>query len=146
MTDPAPETLHNTYQTYLMVSSDGSTYSKLQDIKDFPDLGSAAPTLDTTTLSDAMHTYINDIQDSGGSLQFNANYRKADYSTLKSYEGVEKYYAVWFGASGTPLVPDGSFGKFSFKGELSVWKKGAGVGAVQEMGIAIAPSTPITFA
>ena len=33
--------------------------------------------------------------------------------------------------------------KFKFKGILSVWKKGGGVGAVQDMGISIAPSTVI---
>lgn len=148
MTDPAPETLHNTYQSYLMSSSDGSTWTKLIDIKEFPDLGSAPPTLDATTLSDSMHIYINDIEDTGGGLEFTANYRKADFATLNALKGTTKYYAVWFGASvsNEVLTPDGSFGKFSFQGELSVWKKGAGVGAVQEMGISIAPSTPISFA
>lgn len=141
----------NTYKTYLMkgTTSDGTTtWSKLIDIKDFPDLGSAPPTLDTTTLSDAMHTYINDILDTGGGLEFTANYTKSDYSTLEALKGSTEKYAVWFGASESNgvVTPDGSDGKFSFDGELSVWKKGAGVGAVQEMGISIAPSTVISFA
>lgn len=138
----------NTYKTFLMVSDDGSTYEKLIDIKDFGDLGSAAPTLDSTTLSDAMHTYINDIGDTGGGIEFTANYTKTGYTAVKAYAGVEKYYAVWFGGteSGGTLTPDGSEGKFSFKGELSCWKKGAGVSAVQDMGISIAPTTAITFA
>ena len=141
----------NTYKTYLMKGSTSggtTTYSKLIDIKDFPDLGSAAPTLDTTTLSDAMHTYIADIADSGGNLEFNANYSKADFTTLKALQGSTEKYAVWFGASESEgvVTPDGSNGKFSFEGQLSVWKKGAGVSAVQEMGIAIAPTTPIAFA
>jgi hypothetical protein len=140
----------NTYKTYLMKgtgSGSSTTYEKLIDIKDFPDLGSAPPTLDTTTLSDAMHTYIEDIMDTGGGLEFNANYTKADYSTLEALKGTTCKFAVWFGASesGGVVTPDGSDGKFSFEGQLSVWKKGAGVSAVQEMGISIAPSTPITF-
>ena len=145
MTAPA-EHEHNTYMTYLMTSSDGSTWTKLIDIKDFPDLGSAPPSLDITTLSDSMHRYINDIQDTGGSLQFTANYTYAGFSALKAVEGVEKHYAVWFGAEvvSSSLTPTGVYGQFTFKGELSVWKKGAGVGAVQEMGIAIAPTTEIT--
>lgn len=137
---------HNTYMTYLMVSDDGSEYTKLIDIKEFPDLGSAPPTLDTTTLSDKMHTYINDIQDTGGGLEFTANYTEDDYDRVEEMAGKEKFFGVWFGGKvqGDAVTPDGSFGKFNFKGELSVWKKGAGVGAVQEMGISIAPSEPVT--
>jgi hypothetical protein len=141
----------NTSNTFLMkgtTSNNTTTWAKLIDIKDFPDLGSAAPTLDTTTLSDKMHTYIADISDTGGNLEFTSNYTKSDYSTLAALAGAENDYAVWFGASENNgvVTPDGSDGKFSFKGELSVWKKGAGVGAVQEMGVAIAPSTEIKFA
>ncbi|WP_165170695.1 phage tail protein [Adlercreutzia sp. ZJ242] len=139
------EKAHNTSMTYLMNSANGTTYTKLVDIKEFPDLGSAPPTLDTTTLSDMMHTYINDILDTGGGLEFTANYKLEDYKTLLEHAGKEENYAVWFGAKkeGEVFTPDGSFGKFEFKGELSVWKKGAGVGAVQDMGISIAPSTEI---
>lgn len=138
----------NTYMSYLMTSEDGATWTKLIDIKEFPDLGSTPPTLDTTTLSDNMHTYINDIADTGGGLEFNLNYSKEDYAKLSEISGKEKNYAIWFGGKdeqGT-VTPDGSHGKFTFKGILSVWKKGGGVGAVQEMGISIAPSTVIKFA
>lgn len=144
-----PEAAHNTYMTYLMnAGASGSTYTKLIDIKEFPDLGSAPPTLDTTTLSDAMHTYINDILDTGGGLEFNANYKLEDYQTLQAHVGKNEKYAIWFGATVTEGVatPSGEFGKFEFEGELSVWKKGAGVGAVQEMGLSIAPSTEIKLA
>lgn len=144
-----PEAAHNTYMTYLMnAGASGTTYTKLIDIKEFPDLGSAPPTLDTTTLSDAMHTYINDILDTGGGLEFNANYKLEDYQTLLTHAGKNEKYAIWFGASvsGGVATPSGEFGKFEFEGELSVWKKGAGVGAVQEMGLSIAPSTEIKLA
>lgn len=139
------EQAHNTYMSYLMNSTDGTVWSKLIDIKEFPDLGSAPPTLDTTTLSDAMHTYINDILDTGGGLEFTANYKLEDYKTLLGHVGKDEHYALWFGGKevGGTITPDGSFGKFEFRGELSVWKKGAGVGAVQEMGVSIAPSAEI---
>ena len=135
----------NTYMTYLMHSDDGTTWLKLVDIKEFPDLGSAAPTLDTTTLSDNMHTYIDDIQDTGGGLEFNSNYDKDDYATLKALEGKEEHYGVWFGGKETSgvVTPDGSLGKWQFKGKLNVWPKGGSVGAVRDMGISIAPSTEI---
>lgn len=71
-----------------------------------------------------------------------------DFQTLKGLEGQEKDYAVWFGGSGSAgsLTPDGSNGKFSFKGQLSVFPVGGGVNEVVDMSITIAPSTPITFA
>lgn len=136
----------NTYQTYLMTSSDGSTYTKLIDIKNYPDLRQAPGQLETTTLSDAMKTYIEGLKDSGGALEFGANYTAADFNTIVGLEGTEGYFAIWIGASGTPLAPDGSNGKFSFKGYPYAMKNGAGTDEVQEMTVGIIPSTPIDFA
>lgn len=132
------------WKSYLMHSTDGETYSKLIDIKEFPDLGKAPDTVDVTTLSDGQKMYLPDIIDPG-SLEFNANYDAGDYETCKALEGKQEHYAIWFGATETAgeLVPDGSAGKFEFKGALSVWVKGAGVSAAVDMGVAIAPSTEI---
>jgi hypothetical protein len=129
-----------------MTSSDGSTYSKLLDIKDYPDLMQAPNQLETTTLSDAMKTYIPGLQDTGNALEFTANYTASDFDTINNLVGTETYFAVWIGASGTPLAPDGSNGKFSFKGYAYATKKGAGTDEVQDMVVGIIPSTPITFA
>ena len=136
----------STYKIFLMMKGSGSTYEKLVDIKDFPDLGGAPEMLETTTLSDKMQTYIPGIQ-SIDALEFTANYTKNDFTTLKALEGQEKEFAVWFGASesGSTLTPDGSDGKFEFKGQLSVFPVGGGVNEVVGMNITIAPSTPITF-
>lgn len=136
----------NTYQTYLMKSDDGSTYTKLLDIKSFPDLMGGPNNLETTTLSDEMKTYIPGLKDPGDALEFGANYTAADFAAVEALEGTEKYYAVWIGASGTPLAPDGSKGKFSFKGYAYATKNGAGTDEVQDMTVGIIPSTPITFA
>ena len=136
----------STYKIFLMMKGSGSTYEKLVDIKDFPDLGGAPEMLETTTLSDKMQTYIPGIQ-SLAALEFTANYTKNDFTTLKALEGQEKEFAVWFGASesGSTLTPDGSDGKFEFKGQLSVFPVGGGVNEVVDMTITIAPSTPITM-
>ena len=139
----------STYQVFLMVKG-VSDYSKLVDIKSFPDLGGSPETLDTTTLSDNMTTSIPGIQ-SLEALSFDANYTKESYSTLAeqsktdlaSDEGTD--YAVWFGAD-SEGNPDGHNGKFSFKGKMSVNPTGGGVNEVVGMNITIAPSTPITFA
>lgn len=135
----------STYKVYLMHKS-GSTYSKLIDIKEFPDLGGEPEMLETTTLSDNMQTYIAGIQSLDG-LSFTANYDLSDFKTLKALEGQQEDFAVWFGGTGADgnVTPDGSNGKFSFTGELSVYPVGGGVNEVVDMNITIAPSTPITF-
>ena len=137
----------NTYKVFLMKKgSSGDTWTKLINIKEFPDLGGEPEMLETTTLSDNMQTYISGIQSLDG-LSFTANYTMEDFKTLKALEGTKESYAVWFGGteSGGSLTPDGSNGKFSFDGELSVYPVGGGVNEVVNMNITIAPSTPITF-
>lgn len=138
----------STYKIFLMKKGDsGDNYEKLIDIKDFPDLGGSPEMLETTTLSDKMQTYIPGIQ-SLDALEFTANYTKADFTKLKALEGTECDFAVWFGGteSGGTLTPDGSDGKFEFKGQLSAFPVGGGVNEVVDMTITIAPSTPITVA
>ncbi|GHV09303.1 hypothetical protein FACS1894217_13280 [Clostridia bacterium] len=135
----------STYRVFLM-QKDGGAYSKLIDIKDFPDLGGAPEMLETTTLSDKMQTYIPGIQ-SLDALEFTANYTLTDFQTLKDLEGTELDLAVWFGGteSGGVLTPSGSDGKFEFKGQISAFPVGGGVNEVVDMTITIAPSTPITL-
>ena len=135
----------STYKVFLMHKA-STTWEKLIDIKEFPDLGGSPEMLETTTLSDKMQTYIPGIQ-SLDALEFTANYTKADLTKLKALDGVENDYAVWFGGieSGCVLTPTGSDGKFEFKGQLSVFPVGGGVNEVVDMTITIAPSTPITM-
>ncbi len=134
----------STYKIFLMKKSE-STYEKLVDIKDFPDLGGAPEMLETTTLSDKMQTYIPGIQ-SNDALEFTSNYNKTDFTTLKALEGAETEFAVWFGGTeaGGVVTPTGTDGKFNFKGYLSVFPVGGGVNEVVDMTINIAPSTAIT--
>jgi hypothetical protein len=139
----------STYKVFLMKkkTEPEDTYEKLVDIKEFPDLGGEPEMLETTTLSDNMQTYIAGIQSLDG-LAFTANYDMADFQKLKALEGKTESYAVWFGGteSGGNVTPDGSNGKFSFDGQLSVFPVGGGVNEVVDMSISIAPSTPIAFA
>ena len=132
----------STYGIYLMKGTKGEgtaiTYSKLIDIKDFPDLGGAPEMLETTTLSDAMQTYIEGIQ-SSDALEFTANYTKEDYATCNELKGIRTPYAVYFGE-------DGTNGKFEFEGYLSARVNGGGVNEVVGMTISIAPATEITVA
>ena len=136
----------SSYRTFLMKKGTGSTYEKLVDIKDFPDLGGAPEMLETTTLSDNMQTYVEGIQ-SLDALEFTINYDLETYKTLMALKGVETEFAVWFGGTGdgANLVPTGSDGKFNFKGYLTPRVVGKGINEVKEAIISIAPSTPISL-
>ena len=137
----------STYKTFLMKGSGTTTvtYSKLIDIKDFPDLGGVPEMLDTTTMSDAARTYILGIQETE-SMTFTANYTLADFETIKALEYTEQLFSVWLGATveNEVATPTGSDGKFDFKGYITVTKTGGGVNEVQNMTITIAPTTVIS--
>lgn len=133
----------NTYGSYLMHSTDGTTYTKLIDIKDYPDMIEAPEQLDATTLSDPMRVYIPGIKDVSGAMEFTANYSAADFAAVQALEGTEGYFAVWFGENAG--TPDGSKGKFSFKGYPYASKSGGGVNEVSDMKVGIIPSTEIEF-
>lgn len=137
----------STYKVFLMHKANGGgAYTKLLDIKEFPDLGGDPELLETTTLSDKMQTFIMGIQTADG-LAFPANYDKTKYAELKGMEGKELDLAVWFGGTETDgvVTPDGSNGKFSFKGELFAKVNGGGVNEVVGMTVTVAPSSPIEF-
>lgn len=131
-----------TYQTYLMHGTSGN-YSKLCDIKEFPDLGGEPEQVEITTLSDSMRRYVPGIQDTEA-LTFTTNYTLSDYNALKALENSEEQYAVWFD-DGTANSPSGLLGQWSLEGYLSVFVTGAGVNDPREMQITITPTTIITF-
>ena len=125
----------STYGITLMHKENGDTYTKLIDIKDFPDLGGAPEMLETTTLSDSMQTYIEGIQ-GADALEFTANYTKEDYTKCNALKGKKESYAVYFG-------DEGKDGKFEFDGYLSARVNGGGVNEVVGMTISIAPASAI---
>lgn len=137
----------STYKVFLMYKANSAgSYTKLLDIKEFPDLGGDPELLETTTLSDKMQTFIMGIQSADG-LAFPANYTKDKFTELKALEGAQHEFAVWFGGTETDgvVTPDGSNGKFSFTGELFAKVNGGGVNEVVGMTVTVAPSSPIEF-
>lgn len=138
----------STYKVFLMHKASASAeYTKLIDIKEFPDLGGEPEMLETTTLSDFMQTFIPGIKSLGDGLPFTCNYTKADYERLHALEEQDLDLAVWFGGTGegTTLTPTGSDGKFKFTGRISVYVSGGGVNEVVNMTVTVAPSTPIEY-
>lgn len=137
----------SSYKSFLMYKKSGETYEKLVDIKDYPDIGGSPETLETTTLSDGMQTYINGIQ-SSEPMEFTINYDSTTYDTIDALADTETAFAIWFGGteSAGVVTPTGSEGKFEFKGYISIRVSGKGVNEVREAVISIAPSTVITKA
>ena len=140
----------STYKSFLMkgTGSGTITYSKLVDIKSYPDLGGSPELLETTTLSDPMRTNILGIQ-ANDSMEFTCNYTPSDYNAVKALEGTQQYIAVWFGGrdpddpEDEEIYPDFTDAKFKFDGYLSVHANGGEVNAVREMTVTVAVSTPI---
>lgn len=136
----------NTYLTFLMRSTDGTAYTDLCPIKDYPDFLNDVATIDVTDLQNAMHTYISGLADTGGDMVFTANYIPSNYQTIKAMTG-EQYLAIYFGGtvSGSTITPDGHDGMWKFKGLINVGIVGKGVDEAREMQIHITPSTDMTF-
>lgn len=123
----------STYGVTLKWGTSTSSLTKEIDIKDFPDLGGAPEMLETTTLSDAAQTFILGIQ-SLSAMEFTANYTKTDFEAVEADANTEMFYSLEFGDNGDE-------GVFEWQGQHSVYVVGAGVNAVTEMKIVVAPST-----
>lgn len=126
-----------TYGITLKWGTDPESLTKKVDIKDFPDLGGAPELLETTHFLNPAQTFVLGIQ-SMDAMEFTANYTKSDYEAVLADANKKLYYALEFGI-------DGSEGVFEWQGEHTVWVTGAGVNAVVEMKIGIAPSTKPTL-
>ena len=139
----------STYKTYLMykATTAATTYTKLCDIKSFPDLGGEPERIDVTTLSDRVKKYTAGVQDLS-SFSFSANYIPADYNKINGLSGQQRDYAIWIGADTATNgvdTPTGENGKWSWTGDIYVFKTGGNVNAAQEMTITAFPSTEFAF-
>lgn len=130
----------STIKTYLMYKP-STSYTKLCDIKDYPDLIGAPEALETTTLSNTARTFIEGLQ-ANEQLSFTANYDPSDFDTLAGLKGEEQDLAVDFGEIVSPATLP-SEGRFTFKGFVSVSIVGKGVNEVREMTITVTPTTEI---
>ena len=140
-----------TIGTYLMrYDSSAEEYAKICDIKDYPDIGGEPDTVEITDLTNRFHRNLKGVQ-TNDSKAFLANFIPEVYETLLDFveddEATPGKYSVWFGdewdEDEDDYVPTGSFGKFSFDGQLAVYLNGKGVNEAREMTIVITPSTPI---
>ena len=103
-------------------------------LKTGTDYATATKLIQTTTLSDDAHTYIDGIKDQQA-LEFTANYAMED---LKKANALSTETTFWleFGEGGVS-------GIFTWKGTASAFVNGEGVNGVVEMTITSTPSTPV---
>ena len=153
----------STYGTYLKVKPKAETgtpaYEILCPITDFPDLGGEPEMLQTTTLGDKAHTYIEGIQ-SMDSLPFTTNLYFGDAETKGSFLYIKKNYdstsdsfdfAIDFvkdptGAGKAGEAEGGTILlRAKWTGQLSISVNGGGVDEVVSCTISISPSTPIEY-
>lgn len=149
MAAAAETEMYSTYKSFLMhgTGTGTLTWSKLLDVKDYPNLGGEPDLIDMTTLSNKMKIGIPGIQNSDA-MTFTANYNPTVYARIKEMaDGTAKHFAVWFGGtvSGSTLTPDGSDGKFTFDGVIDIYVSGKGVNEGREMVVTITPTTDIDF-
>ncbi len=131
-----PQNTSNTY-LYHKATPSASTFTKLCDITTYPDIFSAPPRLDATTLSNTQHVYVKDITDVPD-MQFGCNYEVDDFERIKALEGIQLDYELRFGAAG-------EYGTFAWKGDIFITPTGGAVGAVRAGQITCYPANEIAF-
>ena len=112
------------------------TYTKLDGLQEFPDIGGAPEQIDITTLDDSMMHYMNGLKDAG-SMEFTFLFDKKDNaeSNFQVLCGLED---AGESVSWEVKLPTGT--KFHWDGEVAVTLSGDGVNAavhfVANIGIA----------
>ena len=135
----------STQGVQLIHSTDGSSYSKVLCIKDFPDLDNAQKDqVEVTTLCDDAHKNIDGLGNLPDELSFTLNYDSSDWNTVQALitadetadpTNKEGYWGVRIGNSGK---------KWLFKATARLVLVGGGVGDVLEMRVVLTPKSQIT--
>ncbi|MDO5539411.1 MAG: phage tail protein [Eubacteriales bacterium] len=125
----------STIGTVLKAGADAASLAKLTRIKSYPDLGGAPEQLESTDLEDPSQTFEDGVQQQD-TMEFTANYTKAEYDKVAASAGKQQKYQLEFGENGED-------GIFSWEGKHSVRVTGGEVNAIREMVITITPSTKI---
>ena len=130
-----------TYGVQLVHSTDGTSYTKVICIKDFPDMDNAdSDQVEVTTLCDDIHKFMDGLQNLPDELSFTANYDSTDWGTVQGLittDNGEGYWGLRIGNSGK---------KFLFKATARLVLVGGGVGDALEMRIVLKPKSAITVA
>lgn len=131
------ESTATTYLGYAKVTGTTvpTSFEKVCDIIDYPDLTSPAERIEVTTLSDKTRRYIKGIADQAEQT-YTANYDKTQYKTIKDFGDEENWWCILFSESGSV---------FYFKGQSHISAAGGGVGDVRKMNITLYSNTEPTL-
>lgn len=120
--------------TKLYHSTNGTSYTQLARIKDYPDLFGDPNLVDTTDLEDTQQTNIPGTATSD-TLTFTCNYTKDSFESVNELAGDAGYYALQFS--------DGS--AFKWQGAHTMGIPGHGVDEAPEFTINVVASTDRDF-
>lgn len=131
----------STIHTYLEYKPEGqsSTWTKLADIKSYPDLTEPPERIDATTLSDESRQYVPGVRDLPD-YDFPANFDLSDYQAIVALKGDDLDLRIRFGES-----TDDEYCYFTFTGQIDATISGGDVNAVREMTINVYPSSELTL-
>lgn len=109
-------------------------------IKDFPDMDNPQPDqIETTTLCDSNHTYIDGLGNLPDELEFTCNYDDDLYDEVAS-KTAEAHWCIQIGGGDDSA---GTYPIWKFKATAKVVLVGGGVGDVLEMKVVLAPKSAI---
>lgn len=125
------------------VSSDGSTFAEIPEVKGIPVPAKTQEYLDVTNLDSAhgYREYIPGLKD-GGELSFQAGYTSAGFAQIEALDGVLAYIRCTF-----PLAPnqETTGDSFLFRGFLTATPDASDVAAAVNMDIGVRVSGARTF-
>lgn len=116
-------------------------------IKSFPDIDPHGnpDQVETTTLCDEFHKYMDGLKNYADDLEFTANYDETEFDTLNAIGTTKKAVSILL-TDGTQADTVGANGHFDMlEAEIAVRLNGGGVGDVMEMTIVVKPRSAITF-
>ena len=125
----------------LSYKTTGEQYTALTNLQEIPDLGGESEAIETTTLADPAHMYINGILNYGDSLAFKFLYEPTQFQSLQAMVNSVDWKVE---------LPDGENGvvdtSCSFKGKCSVKLDGVGVNSALTYTLSIKPESAMTWA
>lgn len=125
----------------LSYSSDGSSYTALAGLQEFPDMGGNKDSVEVTTFDDSAHVYRNGIDNYGDSISFTFLHNATQFTTMAAWTG-EMFWKL--------EIPDGTNDAIdttaTWKGQPSVQLAGKGINEALTDVLNITPTTAITFA